>query len=516
VSNPLLSLPVPTAPGLSARWQEIHASGADLGTAAPRLRDLENVELRGGPLFRERTFIASLHDRHRRLGADARSMSAIEDLGSGAACVVTGQQPHLLTGPFYTVWKLLGAIALAQRLEVIHARRVVPVYWCGSDDSDFAEVGSAWLFDPERGPWRLRIPAAEWRPGMPVGDIGFAEVARLEKAALNALRGPGMGWFRNAATGIGDQDLGDRTAAWVLRMFRESGLVVVDARDDLLAGTARPLLERYAGVRAEAAARVAERVRAREREGWAPALDPSARQSGIFGRRDGLRVKLGPAEIDSGEAMHLKWSPSVLLRPVVQDALLAPVTAVLGPGELAYHAEIAPLYDLLGVQAARPVPRPHLTLIGRGWDWPEEPDNIRSLLGGSSGAARTLARMSLPLAQREVFDDFGQNLDAALHDVEFRLGHPLEARARARIQREVQRLVSAEADRIGGAMPVARRIEWLARGKVPQERLYSSWMLWAWFADPVEAVLRPLAEAYVHAVDGAAAVQWALPVAEIP
>jgi hypothetical protein len=84
------------------------------------------------------------------------------------------------------------------------------------------------------------------------------------------------------------------------------------------------------------------------------------------------------------------------------------------------------------------------------------------------------------------------------------------------MQRELQRLISAEADRIGGAMPVARRIEWLARGKVPQERIYSSWMLWAWFADPVEAVLRPLAEAYVHAVDQGSSVQWALPVVEIP
>ena len=205
----------------------------------------------------------------------------------------------------------------------------------------------------------------------------------------------------------------------------------------------------------------------------------------------------------------------MLLRPLVQDALLAPIAAVLGPGELAYHAVIAPLYDLLGVEAARPVPRPHLTLIGRGWEWPEEPDAIRSLLAGDSGAVRILSRMGLPSTQREAFDDFGQNLEAVLHDLEFRLGHPLEARTRARIQREVQRLISAEADRIGGAMPVARRIEWLARGKVPQERIYSSWILWAWFADPVEAVLGPLAEAYVRAVDEGGAVQWALPVAEI-
>jgi hypothetical protein len=516
VTSSLFSLPVGTAPGLTPRWQELYASGAELGTAAPRLRELSTVKLRSGPLFDERGFVGRLLDRHRRIGADAQSMAAIEDLGAGAACVITGQQPHLLTGPFYTVWKLLGAIALAQRLEEIHGSRVVPVYWCGSDDSDFAEVGSAWLFDRERGPWRLRIPANAWKPGMAVGDIAATELIRLEDAALTGLRGPGLEWFREAALEIGEADLGDRTAAWVLRMFRESGLVVVDARDDLLVAAARPLFERYAGIRAEAAAAVGQRARLREQEGWQPALDPSARQSGIFARRDGLRVKLSPEEIDSGSALSASWGPSVLLRPVVQDALLAPVAAVLGPGELAYHAEIAPLYGLLGVEAARPVPRPHLTLVGEDWDWPTEPEDIRRLLAGSSAAVGILSRMGLPAAHREVFDDFGQKLETAIHDFEVGLGHRVEARPRARIQREIQRLINAEADRVGGAMSATRRAEWLARGKVSQERIYSSWMLWAWFGNPAETVLRPLAEAYVRAVDQGTSVQWALPVVEIP
>ena len=99
MSSPLLSLPVPTAPGLSQRWQELHASGADLGTAAPRLRELSKVQFRSGPLFHDRRFVERLLDRHRRLGADPQSLASVGDLGSGAACVVTGQQPQLLTGP---------------------------------------------------------------------------------------------------------------------------------------------------------------------------------------------------------------------------------------------------------------------------------------------------------------------------------------------------------------------------------------------------------------------------------
>jgi hypothetical protein len=495
------------------RWQELYATGDELGTSAPRLRDLARVPLRAGPMFQDPDWVKGLHKRHVRLGADDESLAAIEALGDGAACVITGQQPHLLTGPFYTAWKLLGAVALAQRLEVLHGRRVVPVYWCGADDSDFTEIADAWLFDHLRGPWRLRIPASEWSPGMSVGDLRSRHLAELEEAALVGLEGAGLDWFRTVASEIGDLDLGERTAAWVLQMFRGSGLVVIDARDDRLLAAGRPLLERYVERRREAARAVAERQERRAEEGWSPALDQAAVESGIFARRDGRRVKLDPGELDSGNAMRWTWSPSVLLRPVVQDWLLAPVAAVLGPGELAYHAEVAPLYELLGVQAARPVPRPHLTLVGQSWDWPEDPELVRRLLLGGDSAASVLSRMQLPAARREAFDDFARNLEAALHDLEFRLGHPVPDRSRARIEREVRRLQKSEAEEGTGAL--ARRSQWLARGRRPQERIYSSWLLWAWFGDPVSSVLQPLAQAWLDAVERGEGVQWALRVEEI-
>lgn len=509
----LIRIPTGAAPGLDRRWQELYATGSEFGTAAPRLRELGRVPLRSGPLFEDPDFVESLRAGHRRLGADAATMASIDALGQGAACVITGQQPHLLTGPFYTAWKLLGAIALAQRLEVLHGRRVVPVYWCGSDDSDFAEISDAWLFDHSRGPWRLRIPATTWQPGQSVGDIEAASLLELEEAALVGLEGAGLDWFRSTAAQIGDLDLGARTAAWLLRMFRDSGLVVVDARDERLLAAGRSLLERYVGMRAEIAAAVTQRQEERAADDWATALDPSAVESGIFARRDGRRVKLGAEELDSGQALRWSWSPSVLLRPVVQDWLLAPVAAVLGPGELAYHAELAPIYDLLGVEAARPVPRPHLTLVGETWDWPEDPDLVRRLLLGGDGAAAVLSRMQLPAARRDAFDDFTRNLEAALHDLEFRLGHPVSERSRARIEREARRLQKSEVEQ--GTGGVTRRVQWLSRGHVPQERVYSCWLLWAWFGDPVASVLQPLAQAWLEAVDRGEGVQWALRTEEI-
>ena len=58
-------------------------------------------------------------------------------------------------------------------------------------------------------------------------------------------------------------------------------------------------------------------------------------------------------------------SPNVLFRPVVQDFLLPTLAYVAGPSEVAYYAQISPLYHALGKVMPPVVPRAGFTVIDK-------------------------------------------------------------------------------------------------------------------------------------------------------
>ncbi|PYO74077.1 MAG: hypothetical protein DMD67_14220, partial [Gemmatimonadetes bacterium] len=73
-------------------------------------------------------------------------------------------------------------------------------------------------------------------------------------------------------------------------------------------------------------------------------------------RRSGERFTRVELERIATEAPD-RLSPNVLLRPVVEAALLPTVAYAAGPAELEYLPDAAPLYETLGVAPQRPVPR---------------------------------------------------------------------------------------------------------------------------------------------------------------
>jgi bacillithiol biosynthesis cysteine-adding enzyme BshC len=61
-----------------------------------------------------------------------------------------------------------------------------------------------------------------------------------------------------------------------------------------------------------------------------------------------------------------QFSPNVVLRPICQDMLLPTVCYVGGPSEIAYHGQLGPVYEALGVIQPVIYPRASVSLVQTG------------------------------------------------------------------------------------------------------------------------------------------------------
>ena len=296
----------------------------------------------------------------RRIGADV--LAAVlpgpgrDRLAAGEVlAVTTGQQPGLFTGPLYTIYKALSAAALARRLERERKVPVVPVFWVGGDDHDFAEANHASVLNAagevvrivlrERPADALLLPLFREPCGPEIG--GALEQLR---AALpdTEFKTDVLTWLE--ASYRPDTNLADACAEALNRLLGSRGIAVFRAHDPVAKRATAPWLVRALDVT------LADGLSPVLVEGSAGRDRLRADGDGFVTRRSGERFTRAALE-RIAVASPERLSPNVLLRPVVEAALFPTVAYAAGPGELEYLPEAAPLYVRLGVAPQTPVPR---------------------------------------------------------------------------------------------------------------------------------------------------------------
>jgi len=308
----------------------------------------------------------ALVDYHRRLGASAASLEALDRLIRGqAAAAIAGQQPGPLGGPLYSLHKTASAVACAVEVAARTGVPCVPLFWMHGEDSDFAEIRSIAVADASLALRDLELPASAHPEGGLVGGIPLSPLAALQGEALthwSALPGHDAAVSLLARPHPGARDLGEATSALILALFADQGLVVVDPRLPEFRAAARPIIERYLA-RADELTRAVQAAGdlLESRVGQRPLAGPSL-DSFVFRIEDGIRHKVSAAEARAlGASVTL--SPSVALRPAIQDGVLPTVAMACGAAEAAYLAQLRELFEGVGVRPACPVARISITWI---------------------------------------------------------------------------------------------------------------------------------------------------------
>jgi len=283
--------------------------------------------------------------------------------------VVAGQQPAYGGGPLYTLLKAAHAVALARALDQPGAA-VAPLFWCASEDHDLGEADHVDLIKRDGRIQRLHADFGGGRQALRhrLADVGWtALMAALTELAPNGL---GREWVVAHAP-----QPSELLGAWQCRLLASllPTLATVEAhrlRPYWRSGVARSLVSWPAEA---LAAHRAKHLTLGGSDPFGP-LD----QVPIFADRPDGRIALDQEAalgIFANEPETL--SPGAALRPILQQVALPCSHFIAGPGELAYHALLTPLYSHFGVDAPVLVPRCRATLIpawfsracaSRGWD----------------------------------------------------------------------------------------------------------------------------------------------------
>ncbi len=324
----------------------------------------------------------SLHPAVRasiRANTDAQQQS-LAALSEGV-CVVTGQQAGLFGGPLYTLHKAASAIVDARALQAETGVPCAPVFWLQDEDHDFAEIASIALLDRGGALRRASVEGLAEEAGRSVahrrlGPSVHDALALLEtcidglphaQAVVDLMRGA----YRPEASPA------SAATAIIERLFAAHGLLVVDPAHPGLAGAAQPVHDlafREAGPISVALQAQVDALQAAGRP--APVhIRPDSPLS--FVHPDGpteARYRIEPADggfrlcgtdrtVSKSVATGAARSTSALLRPILQDTWLPTAAYVGGPGELAYLAQMPPLWLAYDLPIPLVVPRGRAVLL---------------------------------------------------------------------------------------------------------------------------------------------------------
>lgn len=302
--------------------------------------------------------------------------------------VITGQQVGFLGGALYTMLKAWTAVQSAEKLAAAHTGlNFVPIFWIEDNDHDIDEISHVSLLSQSGEAFTLR---SSWNSApaerTPAADVVYDEaiISAIEEA-IEAL--PNSEHSHTVAELLQEAYTPGTSVVMAFvkvlqRSLGASGILFVSAAELRKRGLFRSVVAKelaHIGSTADTVHKASQQLLASGYHGQAQASAVN-----LFLHIGGKRHKIttlengsssGNERLQAGEIVYTKaelqalaakhpeqFSPAVLLRPLVQDAIFPNAAYIGGPGEIAYLAQIQELYPLFGVPPTATLARHSVTL----------------------------------------------------------------------------------------------------------------------------------------------------------
>ncbi len=342
---------------------------------------IRQVAHQAGPPIAEPLARALLRQNDRWSNPVGPLVRALE--ARGALAVVTGQQLGIFGGPLYSLYKALTAVKLARHLSETLQRPVVPVFWLEGGDHDLPEVSQLHV------PGHAALQSLQYRGHVDVGHVNAGSVGalafepdidRIREALRSSLPNTGFrdrmleDYFGGYRPGVRFVDAFART---MVALLGGRSMVFVDPEALAVKRLAAPLFERALLGHAElhaALTAATDSVRQRYPAQVRPRattlfyqdvrgrtlVEPDGNGFGIWRGAKRASAAVWVARLQEDPS---RFTPNVVLRPVLQDTLFPTVAYVAGPGEVSYFAQLRPVYEWAKVTMPVIYPRASLTVV---------------------------------------------------------------------------------------------------------------------------------------------------------
>ena len=268
--------------------------------------------------------------------------------------VTTAHQPAKFTGNLYFVYKILHVIKIAETLNQKYPEKhFVPVFYMGSEDADFEELGYIYLGN-EKIIWDT----------VQTGSVGRMQTAGLEKI-IDRIEGEFSGYpYGNELVQLlrdcylHADNIQHATFKLLHHLFGSYGLVVLIPDNRLLKSAMRGIFKDDLTSHIPYAI-ISKNVQLLSEQ---YPVQANPREINLFYLKDDIRarielvngqyvihntsIRFTPAEMEKELANFPdRFSPNVILRGLFQETILPNIVFVGGGGETAYWLEFKPLFQ---------------------------------------------------------------------------------------------------------------------------------------------------------------------------
>ncbi|KON89197.1 bacillithiol biosynthesis cysteine-adding enzyme BshC [Sporosarcina globispora] len=306
-----------------------------------------------------------------------------------SSVIIGGQQAGILTGPLYTLHKIISIINLAKQKESELGIPVVPVFWIAGEDHDYQEVNHVFIENKNKME-KMVYPEKVLEKNMVSNICLDREKCRIWVGEIIETFGE-TEHTKNLLQILDDIINYSKTFvdffAWiVMHLFKETGLLLVDSGDRKL----RRLESKMFAEQIESFEQITKRVKSQQRSledaGFPNTIEISSNAANLFyydeKQKERILLEFNQDKkvftgkeslheftmnelLDIAEKHPERLSNNVVTRPITQECLFPVLAFIAGPGEIAYWAELKMAFEWFGMKMPPIMPRLNITILER-------------------------------------------------------------------------------------------------------------------------------------------------------